>query len=367
MSHSYLGLSVATVSLGFVTSAMAEWRCDCTTIVDSCTAEVAIEQDWIAVSTDRLQCARVDYFIDGLPFIAVVVEGQQRQDWITRSENPSVLVQSCQVCRDNSGQSTAQAATTDQASSAKLQPLIEVPPEYPAAAQTQGLEGYLALNFNVDEYGTVSDAEVSASEPGVIFDQAALTAVGRWRYPAAAGRAVQAMSIRLEFNLSDYVWQLNPNRVTENDQEAQTPVGRPRNQCVREQTVYNYGEIVEVGLINACEDPLLVFACAESTGQYQGRWVCSDSEQSAHVLLKLADERVGSTVSVETPDGTRDYRFAENFFVSRAPNTRYWWLACHQADIRCRSAARQWRRSLDRQVVSANPQARTPLPVARSY
>ena len=83
------------------TSIYAQWRCDCTTIVDRCTAQVAARQNWIDVTTDSKQCARVDYFVDGLPFVTTVVEGQHRLDWMTPRANPNILIQSCQVCADN--------------------------------------------------------------------------------------------------------------------------------------------------------------------------------------------------------------------------------------------------------------------------
>src|SRR6185436_2930966 len=81
-------------------SAHAEWRCDCTTIVDSCSANVTVQNDGVSIESDHKQCSRVDYLIDGLPFVTLVVDGQERQSWLSRSDNPKVLMQSCQVCLD---------------------------------------------------------------------------------------------------------------------------------------------------------------------------------------------------------------------------------------------------------------------------
>ena len=78
----------------------AQPRCDCTSIVDTCNADVTVRGSFIDVKSDTRQCSRVDYFVDGLPFVSVVVDGEDRQDWIARTGNPKVLVQSCQVCRD---------------------------------------------------------------------------------------------------------------------------------------------------------------------------------------------------------------------------------------------------------------------------
>ena len=38
--------------------AQSEFRCDCTTVVDTCTANVAARGSFLEVKTDRPQCAR---------------------------------------------------------------------------------------------------------------------------------------------------------------------------------------------------------------------------------------------------------------------------------------------------------------------
>src|SRR5688572_21954217 len=93
----FLGLGVTGMS------AQAEWRCDCTTILDTCSATVTVQNDSVAIQSDHAQCARVDYLIDGLPFVALVVDGHGELSWLNRSDNPRVLMQSCQVCLDNAG------------------------------------------------------------------------------------------------------------------------------------------------------------------------------------------------------------------------------------------------------------------------
>jgi TonB family protein len=345
--------------------ARAEWRCDCTAVVDSCRAEVTIQGNWVEVSSDHQQCSRVDYFIDGLPFVAVVVDGMQRQDWIARTEGSQILVQSCQVCRDNAGAPQAPAAapqTTARqpAPDAALTPLIEVAPQYPAAARAQGIEGYVEISFRVNAQGAVEQPTVTASVPPGVFDQAALAAIGRWRYPPTAQDAApRPATQRIDFSLG-----AAGRRATVTDAPIQ---GGPRNQCLREQAVYNYGDMVEVDLINACADPLLVYSCAAGTGRDAGRWVCASSEESQQILLASDDARIGTFIGVDTPGGIRGFEFTGDFLLARAPNTQYWWVACGQGDAACRDSARQWVRSLDRQSVDANPEARSPLTLGRSF
>ena len=95
-------LRTPLLALSFICmSAQAEWRCDCTTILDTCSATVTVEDDWVSIESDHRQCARVDYLVDGVPFVALVVEGRERQSWLSRNDNPRVLMQSCKVCLDN--------------------------------------------------------------------------------------------------------------------------------------------------------------------------------------------------------------------------------------------------------------------------
>jgi TonB family protein len=333
----------------------------------SCNADVAIRGNWVDIQTDHRQCARVDYFIDGIPFVAMVVEGQDRQDWLSRTEQPEVFVQSCQVCQDNSASPAAPPPSAPpQTAAGELEPLIRIAPSYPAAAQARGLEGFVTVQFAVTEYGTVENASVAESAPAGVFDQAALAAIRRWRYPAAPGREALTLSERLVFNLDEAVWQMSaPVSQAAGMAPAAAPV--PRNECVRESIAYNYGEMVEIGLINACTEPLLVFGCAEGTGEHTGLWVCIDSERLATVLLRPGDGRVGGSTILGTDAGARTFAYGDRFFVARAPNTEYWWIACKDDDVQCRERARQWTRSLDRQLASIDPRGRSSLTLARSY
>ena len=75
-------------------------------------------------------------------------------------------------------------------------PLVRVPPDYPPAARN--IEGWVQVRFSVTATGSVRDAVVVASEPGTIFDDAALEAVARWRYNprVAAGVAVERVGLQ---------------------------------------------------------------------------------------------------------------------------------------------------------------------------
>ena len=53
-------------------------------------------------------------------------------------------------------------------------------PVYPAAARAQGIEGYVVVEYDVTEAGTVANSRVLEADPAGIFDAAALAAVSSW-------------------------------------------------------------------------------------------------------------------------------------------------------------------------------------------
>lgn len=365
MRTSAANVFAAIILLCSAQLALAEWRCDCTTIVDSCSANVELQTQWVEITTDREQCSRVDYFIDGLPFVSVVVDGESREDWITRNQDARVMVQSCQVCRDNTGGD--EATTSGDAGGAigstqagTLEPMLATQPNYPVDAQARGIEGSVTVEFVVTPYGDVESPRVTSAQPAGVFDMASLSAVSRWRYPPDPDRDPVTVTETLSFNLGDFIW---------NTPAASPPsaVPGPINRCVRQNTTYNFGEMIEVGLMATCDQPLIVFACSVGTGAFADRWMCTDSETQRQVLVAPGDPRVGATASIAAPNGLRAYDYADSFFVARAPNTEYWWVACKAADIACRDEARQWIRSVGGQTANVDPQQRSRLVVARSY
>lgn len=346
----------------------AQWRCDCTTIVSSCAAHVDARETWIEVTSDTRQCSRVDYFVDGLPFVTTVVEGRGRADWISPRPNPNVQVQSCQVCADNALAGEPRSPSGSDAAAAEerpLEPLIRWSAQYPEQAQVRGVEGHATVEFDVTAEGLVDNAAIVESEPGEVFDAAALDAVRRWRYAPDPERPTTHLSERIEFRLGDMIFGLRP---TPTEAEAGDTPSVPRNTCIHEDAVYDYGEMIEAGLINACAEPLLVYGCAEGTGRQAQRWVCTDSERLESVLVRPGDARVGDTVQVGRETGGIDWlEYVDSFYVARAPNSQYWWVACTPADEACREDARMWVRSTDRQPASINPRARASIDVAGSY
>jgi len=61
-------------------------------------------------------------------------------------------------------------------------PISRLPPRYPYRAQRRGIEGWVRVSFLITEQGEVEDAVVMDAEPEGVFEQAALRAVGKWRF-----------------------------------------------------------------------------------------------------------------------------------------------------------------------------------------
>ncbi len=60
-------------------------------------------------------------------------------------------------------------------------PIVRVPPQYPQRAAQRGLEGYVIVEFTVNELGEVVDPVVTYSTSR-LFERAAIKAVLGWRY-----------------------------------------------------------------------------------------------------------------------------------------------------------------------------------------
>lgn len=79
-----------------------------------------------------------------------------------------------------------------------------IPPRYPRSAQRRNVSGVVDLAFTVTATGAVSDVEVTHSEPGTLFDAAAIEAVEQWEFepPMDNGTPVQKrVAVRMSFAL----------------------------------------------------------------------------------------------------------------------------------------------------------------------
>lgn len=68
------------------------------------------------------------------------------------------------------------------ASDGEYLPIVKVSPIYPARAQSQGIEGYVLLEFTVTETGSVVEPIVIEAKPEGVFNEAAKKAVLKFKY-----------------------------------------------------------------------------------------------------------------------------------------------------------------------------------------
>ena len=86
-------------------------------------------------------------------------------------------------------------------------PIVKVAPIYPEGAVREGIEGHVLLEFVVTESGAVRDPRVLEAEPPGVFDQAAVDAVGKFKYKPKVvdGEPVEIPGVRnrITFEISD--------------------------------------------------------------------------------------------------------------------------------------------------------------------
>ena len=89
----------------------------------------------------------------------------------------------------------------------ELLPVVKVAPIYPTPALARNVEGHVLLEFAVTTSGRVRNPVVLVAEPPGVFDQAALDAVGKFRYKPGVmdGEPVEVTGVRnrFTFEISD--------------------------------------------------------------------------------------------------------------------------------------------------------------------
>lgn len=87
-----------------------------------------------------------------------------------------------------------------------LLPIMRVQPEYPQRALLRGTEGWVIVEFIVDELGRVLEPRVIEASPAGVFDRAAVKAVLRYKYKPRVlngePQVVNGVRQRIVFSLS---------------------------------------------------------------------------------------------------------------------------------------------------------------------
>lgn len=328
----------------------ADWRCDCSQTTANCNATVELEGNGITVRSDRKECSRVDYIVEGQPFVTVAVDGEGKEAWLPQTSKPQIVVRGCNVCRDNllagdAAPSSAQADPETVKTADSGGPVVRYDPVYPQNARQRRIEGYVNLDVSVNANGTVRSATVVEANPPRVFDQAAVATVRRWRYaPLYADAATRQRRETVTFRL--------PKEYRVGSSLESGPGFANFNHCIR--VAHDGGALMngEVLLENTCDDALTVHVCSEGG---QGRLTCGPWGDNTALLVRSGDKRAGSRLSVFGGSGKQLFTYSERVSVPRSGNTRYWWMACGARDADCNDAGQRWRSLYDGRPTSVNP------------
>jgi TonB family protein len=200
-------LTLSCLSLLLVLNdAQAELRCDCTQVIDSCSASVGLDDMQVSIESDNTACSRVDYLIDGQPFSALVVGGKTSLNWSGQPlRDAQIVVENCRVCADSSNTAatptvTATEENSEEADTGSPRSIVKVMPNYPRDAWTNQIEGDVVAEFSVTEQGKVQNIRIlNSSNP--LFVTETMDAVSRFRYSPALenGQPVTSTGIRERF------------------------------------------------------------------------------------------------------------------------------------------------------------------------
>ena len=128
---------------------------------------------------------------------------------LTRTEPPTAAGEPAQsVAATSTGTAAAQAGPGGRSGAARngspvpagsldgpLQAIARTQPGYPPAARRQNVEGWIRVQYVVDEQGSVGPVKVLAAEPEGFFEQSVLGTVRAWRFRPGTvnGEIVQAL------------------------------------------------------------------------------------------------------------------------------------------------------------------------------
>jgi len=105
----------------------------------------------------------------------------------------------------NPSENTSTAEANAKTVVSGIVPLERVPPRYPPRAANRHIEGWVKIEFTISTTGTVTDAVVVDAEPADMFNDAALTAIEKWKFKeklingvAVTQRAVQILKFNLK-------------------------------------------------------------------------------------------------------------------------------------------------------------------------
>jgi len=189
----------------FSQKANAELRCDCTQVIDSCSATVSLDGMRVNIESDSRDCSRVDYLIEGQPFAALVVGGSTQLSWPGQPlRDARIVIENCRVCAETDLSAARQTDKTEnkakQRADSAAEAIVKIMPMYPRDAWTNDIEGDVTIEFNVSATGIVEQIKVIKST-NPVFITTSIDAISRFRYAPAHqdGVDIAASGVREKF------------------------------------------------------------------------------------------------------------------------------------------------------------------------
>ena len=197
--------SVSAIAQGEFLDSTKACNCQYENLGSSCSAEIGKVGEWITISTNTKQCARVDWISDGQPNVSVVSNGVFTSEWLGPNSSPALSVEFCRICgnQDASIDDSSEGAW-DRMIAEKAHDVYTVAraePEYPRRARIRMLEGAVLVRYDVDRRGRATNATVKCSS-NEIFDQAAIEAVLGSSYKPRVVDGVSVYATGLEKKIS---------------------------------------------------------------------------------------------------------------------------------------------------------------------
>lgn len=80
----------------------------------------------------------------------------------------------------------------------QMVPFIKIAPQYPVAAASKGIEGYVDVMFDVTELGSTDNIRIVGYVPSAVFNKSVIKAVKGWKYKPnqVDGVAVRTVDVK---------------------------------------------------------------------------------------------------------------------------------------------------------------------------
>ena len=93
-------------------------------------------------------------------------------------------------------------------------PIVRIEPKYPVKAAQQNIEGSVLLQFDITDNGSTDNIKIVKAVPEQLFDQAAISALQKWRYkPRIVGGQAQPQAnllVQLDFRMDESAEPIRP-------------------------------------------------------------------------------------------------------------------------------------------------------------